>query len=333
MNAKTSADRELVQLAEIEAAREALPPWIRRTPILPLARTPDEIGRERLLLKCENLQVTGAYKPRAVCTVMQALSASARRRGIILTSSGNFAQAFAHVGRMMGVPVVVVMLETASPFKVEAARRMGAEVVFCRDRLERHPTVQRIAAERGLVAVDTWEEPEIVVGHGSIGLEILEDAPEVELVLVPVSSGGLAAGVAAAIKQRRPGIRVVGVQPERANAAYLSLERGAPTTIDHWDSIADGLSAVRPGAYPFRHLQRYLDGIVLVSETEIAAAFRILLERAKILAEPAGAVAAAAFLFAKVEATAPTVALVSGGNVTRETIDRMLAMPAPLAAM
>ncbi len=317
----------LTTLSEIEAARSRLPAAVRRTPIVPLARTPAEAGHERLSLKCENLQVTGAYKVRAVFTLLNALTPAQHAKGVVLTSSGNFAQAFAFAGRMMGTPIVVVMMDRTSPYKVEATRGYGAEVVFCgNDALARQPTVERIAAERGMTAVDVWEEPPIIAGHGSIGLEILEDCPQVQQVLVPVSSGGVAAGVAAAIKQRRPEVKVIGVQPERANAAYVSLRQGRPTTIDYWDSMADGLSAVRPGAYPFAHLQRYLDEIVLISERDIAEAFRTLLFRAKLLGEPAGVVAAAGFLAAKVDQELRTVACLTGGNLTEETMLKMLRM-------
>ncbi|MFN4090672.1 MAG: threonine/serine dehydratase [Alphaproteobacteria bacterium] len=320
---------DLITLADIERTRVGLPDVVRRTPILPLARESAEVGAEHLFLKCENLQVTGAYKVRAAFAVMNALTAEQRGRGVVLASSGNFAQAFAYAGALTGTPIVIVMLDRASPYKVEATRGYGAEIVFCGDDpLARQPTVDRIGRERGMTAIDTWEERPIAMGHGSIGLEIVEDMPAVETILVPVSSGGAAAGIAAAVKLRRPDVRVVGVQPERANAAQISLERGEPTTIDHWNSIADGLSAVRPGVFPFRHLQTFLDGIVLVSERDIAVAFRTLLYRAKVLAEPAGVVAAAAFLSGRVPQDRRTVAAVTGGNVTEAMMLRMLDMSA-----
>ncbi len=248
------------------------------------------------------------------------------KRGLVLTSSGNFAQAFALAGRMFGVPIVVVMMDRTSPFKVEAARGYGAEVVFCGDdALARQPTAERLAAERGMTVIDTWEERPIPAGHGSIGLELLEQAPNIECVLAPVSSSGLIAGVATAIKESAPHVSVIGVQPECANAAYVSRQKGAPTTIDYWDSMADGLSAVRPGAFPFAHVQRYVDDIVLVSEGEIADAFRTLLFRGKVLGEPAGVVAAAGFLSGKVAQDRKTVALLTGGNVVPEVAQRLLA--------
>jgi len=319
----------LTTLDEIKSARAALPDVIRRTPILPLARDSAEVGREKLFLKCENLQATGAYKIRAAFTVLNSLSDAQRKRGLVVTSSGNFAQAYAYAGAQMGVPIVVVMLDSTSPYKVENTRGYGAEVVFCgTDALARQSVVDRTAEERGMTAIDNWEYPPIVPGHASIGIEIVEDFPDAETVLVPVSSGGLAAGVATAVKLSNPKIKVVGVQPELANAAYVSMQKGEPTAIDYWDSMADGLSARRPGEHPFRHLQEYMDEIVLISEQDIAEAFRTILFRTKMLGEPAGVVAAAAFLSGKVDQGRRTVAVLSGGNVTEEVVQKMLTMSA-----
>ena len=319
----------LTTLDDIRAARANLPDVVRRTPILPLARDSAEVGHEKLFLKCENLQVTGAYKVRAAFTVMNALSEAQRANGVVVTSSGNFAQAYAYAGTLMNVPVVVVMLDNTSPYKVEQTRGYGAEVVFCgTDALARQPTVDRVAGERGMLAIDNWEYPPIVPGHASIGMEIVEDCPDVETVLVPVSSGGAAAGIATAVKLSNPNIRVIGVQPEKANAAYVSLQKGEPTAIDYWNSMADGLSARRPGEHPFRHLQEFLDEIVLISEQDIADAFRTILFRTKLLGEPAGVVAPAAFLTGKVDTSRKTVATLTGGNVTEAIVEKMLEMSA-----
>ncbi len=324
--------RGLITLEEIQRARDALPHYIRRTPLIPLSRDSSEVGNEMLFIKAENLQVTGAYKIRAAFTILNSLTTDKRTRGVVLTSSGNFAQAFAFAGVKMGIPIVVVMLDRTSPYKVAATRAYGADVVFCgADALARQPTVSRIAEERGMTAIDTWEEPMAVAGHGSVGLEIVEDLPDVEAVLVPVSSGGVAAGVSTAVKESLPNVRVIGVQPERANAAYVSLQRGEPTAIDYWDSMADGLSAVRPGEFPFRHLQKYLDEIVLISEEDIAASFRTLLSRGKLVGEPAGVVAAAAFLSGRVEVKGRIVATLTGGNVTVDMIQNMLHMSEHIA--
>ena len=317
----------LTTLDDIKGARNALPSVVRRTPILPLAPESCDIGHEKLFLKAECLQVTGAYKVRAAFNVIRCLSEVERKRGIVLASSGNFAQAFAFAGAQLGVSVVVVMLDQTSSNKVLATQGLGAEVVFCgRDALNRQPTVEAIAGDRGITSIDTWEYPPVIAGHGSIGLEIIEDAPEVEQILVPVSSGGVAAGIATAVKLSSPHIRIIGVQPEGANAYFLSRKAGKPVTLNHWDTIADGLSARFPGVYPFHHLQEYLDDVVLVSEKDIAASFRSLLYRGKLLVEPAGAVAAAAFFSGKVDQDRTTVAAVTGGNVTAETVQTLLSL-------
>ena len=317
----------LTTLQDIEDAREALPSIVRRTPIVPLAPESCDIGHEKLFLKAECLQVTGAYKVRAAFNVLRCLSELERKRGIVLASSGNFAQAFAVAGAQLGVSVVVVMLDQTSTYKVTATQELGAEVVFCgRDALNRQPTVDAIAGDRDITAIDTWEHPSVIAGHGSIGLEVIEDAPEVEQILVPVSSGGVAAGIATAVKLSAPHIRIIGVQPEGANAYFLSRKAGKPVTLSRWDTIADGLSARFPGVYPFHHLQEYLDDVVLVSEKDIGASFRSLLFRGKLLVEPAGAVAAGAFISGKVDRDRTTVAAVTGGNVTAETVQTLLSL-------
>jgi len=316
----------LTTLDEIRAARASLPPFVRETPIVPVARSPAEVGNERLWVKCENLQVTGAHKIRAASTVLASLDSDLRARGVVLTSSGNFGLAFAYAGREIGVPICVVLLEGTSRRKVEATRGYGAEVVFCSEALKRQLMVEHIATERGITAVDTWEERPIIAGHGTLGLEILEQFPGVEQILVPVSSGGVAAGVATAVKLTRPEVRVVGVQPVDANAAYVSLKAGEPTAIDYWDSIADGLSARRPGRFPFAHLQTHLDEIVLVSDRDIGCAFEVILSMSKLLSEPAGAVAAAGFLAKRVDTNLRSVAVLTGGNMTRETLHTLLAL-------
>ncbi len=177
---------DLITLAEIQTAHDQLPDIIRRTPVVPLAREAAEVGHEALFLKLENLQVTGAYKVRAAFNMIRVLGPENLKHGLVLTSSGNFAQAFALAGRMFGVPIVVVMMDRTSPFKVEAARGYGAEVVFCGDdALARQPTAERLAADRGMTVIDTWEERPIPAGHGSIGLELLDQVPDVECVLAP----------------------------------------------------------------------------------------------------------------------------------------------------
>jgi threonine dehydratase len=310
-----------VTLEEVRAAARALPSLVRHTPLWPCALDPAQIGQERLFLKLENMQAIGAYKVRAAFTMVAALTPQQRANGVVLTSSGNFAQAFALAGGHFGVRMCVVMLAATSPYKIEATRALGAEVdLFDGPALQRQDRVEALAHQRNMTAIDTWEERPIIAGHGTLGLEILEDLPDVEQILVPVSSGGLAAGVSTAVKQAAPQVQVIGVQPVGANAAYLSLRAGRPIAIDHWNTIADGLSARRPGERPFAHLERYLDRIVLVEERDIALAHRMLFRRAKTVSEPAGAVSVAAFISKQIDVERRTVAVVSGGNLTDETL-------------
>ncbi len=305
---------EITYRAVLEA-RERMASPVRVTPVLPLARSAAEVGKERLLLKAEHLQVTGSYKARAAFHILRSFDEQRQRRGIVMSSSGNFAQAFAYAGSVVGSPVAIVMPGFTAEIKVQSTREYGAHVVLCPTFADRDPTVEQVAAERGMFALHTFEEPEVPIGHSSIGLEILEQVPEVETVLTPVSSGGLAAGIAVAIKKTRPDVTVLGVQPRTGNAAYVSWQVGQVVTIDHWDSMADALSARRPGELPFRFLQRYLDGILLVSEEDIAEAVRTILFRTKTLTEPGGATAAAAYLGGLVDPGRLTVAVASGGNI------------------
>ena len=310
--------------SRIVEAKERMAPPVRVTGILPLARTADEVGRERLFLKSEHLQVTGSYKARSAFNILRSFEGERRRRGIVLSSSGNFAQAFAYAGRVLDSPVAIVMPEYTAEVKVEGTREYGAEVVLCPTFADRDPAVEQVGAERRMVILHTFEDPEVAVGHGTIGLEVVEQLPEVETVLIPVSSGGLAAGIALAVKERRPDVTVLGVQPEGGNAAYVSWQAGEVRAVDHWESMADALSARRPGKLPFEYLQRYLDDIVLVSEEAIAEAVRTILFRTKTLTEPGGATAAAAFLSGVVDTGKVTAAIASGGNIQPSVLGKIL---------
>ena len=316
----------LITLEEIEAARAGLPPAIRRTPTLPLARGPEEVGTEGLFLKLENFQITGAYKPRAAFHILGTFSAEERRMGVVIPSSGNFAQGFAIAGRMMGVRVAVVMPEMTIPYKVEATRAYGADVVFSgNDYAKRQPMVEETARARGMISINIQTDRRVPIGHSSIGLEIIEDLSGVETVVVPISSGGLIAGVASAIKLKAPEVRVIGAQPAGAAAMHRSLRAGAPTPIEKWETMADALSATQVSQFLFDHACERVDEVVLVTEEEITGAFRLLLHRAKVLAEPGGAVAAAACLSGKVRGAGKIVALVSGGNMTADLAAQLAA--------
>jgi len=319
----------LIGLDEIRAAADALPRQVRRTPLLPLA---EELpGGGSLFAKCENLQQTGSYKLRAAFTVLTRLSPDEQARGAALSSSGNFAAAFAWAGRTLGIPTTVVMMQKTQPYKIERTRQMGARVVLCENRFEaRFETLERLAATEGLVAIDHLEDRAVLCGHGTVGLEILEDLPEVEVVLVPVSTGGLLAGVAAAIKALRPQVEVIGVQPEGNDSTWRSVRAGHPVSIPEVQTLCDALTSTRPGHLPFAHIQALVSGIELVGETEIVQAVRWLADSAKLVVEPGGAVGVAHL---QPWALAPRFAgrrvcvLLSGGNLAPERLAGFLTCP------
>lgn len=316
---------ELINLNEIKQAQTNTHRLIRKTPLVPFANSIEENTPDLLYLKLENLQITNSYKSRAAFHVMSSLNSEQREKGIVMTSSGNFAKAFALAGFVYNVKVVVVLLDQTSKSKVDSIKKYGAEIVFCGTHYSsRKDKMYETATKKNMIAIDTTEDRRVPIAHGSIGMEILEDLEDVETVLVPCSSGGLIAGIASAIKLQRPEIKVLGVQPDGAAAAFHSLSAGKPINIDNWSSIADGLAATRPGNLPFDHIKERVDDIVLVSEEDIINSFSVLLKDSKILCEPAGAVAAAAFLENKIENPGKTVSIVSGGNLTSELLTKLL---------
>jgi threonine dehydratase len=304
----------LVPLADIYAARTHLPEAVVRTPLLHSEALSEVTGAE-VWLKAESLQVTGSYKARAAFTILDRLPPEARGRGVALSSSGNFAQALAWMGRLLGIPTALVMGEQTSPLKVARTRRYGGEVVFCRAFSERWETLTRLEQERGMRAVNHFEDPDVIAGHGTLGLEMLEQMPAPELLLVPVSSGGLIAGVATAVKLLRPATGVVGVQPEGSNAMHTSRAAGRVVTIPEVRTICDALTAQHPGELTFAHAQAYVDEFVLVPEDAVKQAMAFLLEHARLVVEPGGAVGVAALLAGRVRASGRVIALLSGGNV------------------
>ncbi|MCS6863247.1 MAG: threonine/serine dehydratase, partial [Abditibacteriales bacterium] len=316
----------MVALNDIRIAQSELPSVIRRTPMLPSEELSAATG-SRVFLKCENLQVTGSYKVRAAFTILNRLSAEQKQRGAALSSSGNFASAFAYMGRLLGVPTTIVMMQKTVPFKVEKTQRYGGEILFCENRYEaRFEALARLQRERGIVAINHLEDANVIIGHGTIGAEIMEQLPDADAVLVPVSTGGLIAGVATAVKQIKPAAQVIGVQPEGANATYLSFQRGEIVKISAVNTICDALTATYPGALPWEHIQRYVDDVVTVSDEEVKDAVVCLAEDAKCVVEAGGAVTVAALRTGKVSLPGKTVvALLSGGNIAPATLAGWLA--------
>ena len=315
--------RTLVTLDEIRAAAERIRGLAQRTPLVETRRARPGDGSPRragpgdppLFLKCENLQPMGAFKIRGACNMLAQLPADARAAGVITYSSGNHGQAVALAAQHFGVPAVVVMPETAPRVKVDGVRRYGGEVIFAgTTSLDRKKRAEAEMAARGLTMVPPFDHPWIIAGAGTCGLEILEQAPDVRAVYVPVGGGGLIAGVSAAIKQSRQDVRVIGVEPTGAAKMTASRAAGHPVTLDKTASIADGLLPLRPGDLTFAHVQAFVDDIVTVDDAAIADAVRWLFETTQMVVEPSGATSVAAALHAS-DVLAGTVAVVSGGNI------------------
>jgi threonine dehydratase len=310
----------LVTLEDIRAAAVRVSSVARVTPLIDVSRQ----AGQSLLLKCESLQPTGAFKIRGAYNMVSQLTREERRRGVITYSSGNHGQAMALAARELGAPAVVVMPKTASRVKVEGARSFGAEVIFeGTTSVDRRLRAEREAEARGLTMVPPFDHPWIIAGQGTAGLEILDQRPDVGSVLVPIGGGGLIAGIAAAIKLTRPDIQVIGVEPDGAAAMKASVDAGHPVTLDKTETIADGLMPVRPGDLTFAHVRQFVDRIVTVTDLQIVDAVLWLFSNAKIVAEPSGAATVAAALTIKPRLAAPVVAVVSGGNIGMDKLDEL----------
>ncbi len=332
----------LVTLERILAAREIVATRVYRTPILGSATAGRMAGEAagvtlaggRLLLKAEHLQKTGSFKARGMSARVAALTAEQRARGIVTLSAGNAGQAYAWAGRELGVPVVVVMPAGAVRTKVEACLGYGAEVVLFGEHVgETFARMEAIRDERGLTFAHPFDDRDVIAGNGSVGLEILDDLPEVDVVVVGVGGGGLISGVAAALKERRPGIRVFGVEPTESNALSLALEAGRVVTIRP-RSVADGLGAPFAGEWTLAMARRYVDDIVLLDDPTILAGLRFAAERMKQVLEPAAAAPLAAVLTGRIPLhDGDTVCIVaSGGNIAMDRMGELLAMAGPLPA-
>jgi threonine dehydratase len=286
----------------------------------------------RLYVKAEHLQKTGSFKARGMTNRIATLESDERARGVITMSAGNAGQAYAWAGREAGVPVTVVMAAGANPTKVQACRDYGAEVVLEGAHVgEAFAALERIRAERGLTFVHPFEDAAVIAGHGSAGSEILEDLPEVDVVVVGVGGGGLISGVAAALKEQRPSVRVYGIEPIGAPAMARALETGVPVTIEP-ATVADGLAAPFAGDLTLAMCRRYLDGLYELDDATIVAGVRFAVERMKQVLEPAGAAALAAVLFGRIPIRdgERVAVLASGGNVDTGRLGDLLAMAAPL---
>jgi len=302
-------------LAEIEGAREVLRNVAIHTP-MEESRWLSEAAGGPVLLKCENLQRTGSFKIRGAYLRMSRLAEHERSAGVVAASAGNHAQGVALAAQLLGIKATVFMPEGAPIPKEKATRGYGADVRFHGHTVdEALVEAKSFAAETGAVLIHPFDHIDIVTGHGTCGLEILEQCPEVRTVLVSCGGGGLVAGIATAIKSRRPDVRIVGVQAEGAAAYPASLSVGTPTALTSMSTMADGIAVGCPGQVPFKAIQKYVDEVVTVSEESLSRALLMLLERAKLVVEPAGAAAVAAVLDDSARFETPAVAVLSGGNV------------------
>jgi threonine dehydratase len=316
----------LLSLDDVRAARERIAGRLHRTPLLSSRTLSGEAGAE-VYLKAELLQRTGSFKPRGVLNKLATLTDEEKARGVISISAGNHAQALAYASAVERIDALVLMWQTASPMKITAARGYGATIdTESPDMPTAFERLDELIAETGRTLVHPYDDPLVMAGQGTVGLEIVEDLPDVDVVLVPVGGGGLVSGIATAVKGARPGTRVVAVEPERSPALHESLKAGEPVTVEAM-SIADGLNGPYAGANCVRVCKELGVESVLVSEDALQHAFRFVYGRMKLACEVAGAGTTAALLEGRValEPGQTVAAVVSGGNVAPKTAAAILA--------
>ncbi len=305
-----------ISRGDLEEARATITGCVHRTPVFSSRSLGMRTGFP-VYLKAENLQKTGSFKPRGAFNKVRHLPRAEARRGIITASAGNMGQAAAYVASREHIPGVVVMPASANPSKVAAVKEYGAEAIQ-HGKLwdDAYARSQEIARERGLVYVHPFKDRYVLAGQGTLALEVLEDVPDVSMIVIPIGGGGLIAGMAMAIRLQKPGVRIVGVEPSGSANMYVSRNRGRSTDLDSVATIADGLATRGTDPDMFEIINQTVDDLVTVSDDEMLQAIRFLLERAKLLAEPAGAATVAALLSGKLASNsgAPAVAVVSGGN-------------------
>jgi threonine dehydratase len=308
----------MVSLTDIRAAQTLLRGIAVRTPLFEWTGMAAD---RKLFLKLENLQPIGAFKLRGAYNKIASLTEDERRRGVISYSSGNHAQGVAYAARALGAKAIIVMPSNAPKNKSEATAALGADIVTVgAGSEERRLRAEQLAAEHGYVIVPPYNDEKIIAGQGTVGLEILEDMPDVETILAPVGGGGLISGISAAIKLTNPAIKVIGVEPQLAGDARASLKAGHIVSFPAEQvsqTLADGLRTQSVGEINFAHIRAYVDDIIYVKEDEIREAMRVLSANSKTVAEPSGAVSVAGFMFhsAELPSTRRNVAVISGGNI------------------
>ena len=309
------SDAQLVTLADIEAAARVLAPVAVRTPLLPADAISDRAGAP-VRIKPETLQRGGAFKFRGAYNFLSRMDPAARARGVVAPSSGNHAQAVALAAKLFGVSATVVMPTTVTAAKRDGAERLGARIVLAgKTTADRMAKAEALVREEGSMLVPPYDHPWIIAGQGTVGLEIADDMPNVEAVLVPVGGGGFSAGLATAIKLRLPTARVIGVEPAGAPKLSRARAAGKPVKLEHSAGLADGLLAVEIGHLAFAHHRQYIDDVVLVDDSALRGAMRLLLDRMKLVVEPSGAITVAALMQGVFKPRGATVAVLSGGNI------------------
>lgn len=317
---------DLLEAGAVRRAWDRVRGHVHRTPSMSATLLGRRVGEVDLHVKAENLQKTGSFKPRGVLSKLLGMSAEDRERGVVTVSAGNHAQALAWGSRSVDVDCTVVMPETAPATKVDACRGYGAHVVLHGDVFDAFERALALRDEEGLTFVHPFDDDEIVAGQGTVGLELLDDLPEVQAVVVPVGGGGLLAGIAVAVKRRAPSVRVYGVEPEGADSMCRSLEEGEPVRLEEVDTIADGLGSPMAGELTLPLVRRCVDGMVRVPDDAIATAVGQILTFTKLLVEPAGAagVAALAEGLLPLSPGERVAAVLSGGNVDLERLEELL---------
>lgn len=315
----------MVTFADIQLAAQTLHGVAHRTPLL-RSSTFDRITGNRVWFKAENFQRIGAFKFRGAYNKISSLSSEEKQRGVVAHSSGNHAQGVALASRLLGVRAVVVMPETSIQSKVEATQGYGAEVVFCGKEFDDRARVTgELQARHGYVLVHPYEDPQIIAGQGTVGLEVFEDLPGLDYVVVPIGGGGLIAGTAIAARHLKRSVKVIGVETENANDACQSFRAGKIIRIKSADTIADGMRTLSVGTLNFEIMKQFVDDVITVSDDDVVAMMRFFLDRMKTVVEPTGAVAGAAVYRNKLGVSAKSVcAIISGGNVDLQFMKAVL---------
>ncbi len=321
----------MISLSDLQSAHARLQGIITRTRLVEFPLCAED--PRRLFLKPENQQPIGAFKLRGAYNKIASLSPDELKRGVITYSSGNHAQGVAYAARALGSKAIIVMPENAPEIKRDATAALGAEIITVSvGSAERQKKAEELSAQHGYIIVPPFNDEHIIAGQGTIGLEILEDLPDVETVLAPVGGGGMISGVAAAIKLSNPSVKVIGVEPELAGDAQASFRAGKIVQFPASEvsrTIADGLRTQSLGSINFEHIRSYVDDIITVTEDEIRRAVKYLSANPATVAEPSGAVAAAGFIFhaGQLPATKLNVAVISGGNIDPQALEEMRNQP------